>query len=213
LKNIKNDSKFLEEIINTNPGKTKKITDHIIEIVDYLPRVTISNGYFLKKNPTKIKIFISNISKVEKLDFLESFHQGWKLYLQKKPNRSWCKDGKYFDQVKMTECEHTYSFFEGEEFSYLWEKPIFDNTHKKAYEYTNSWEIDADYIKKNFSKEYYKENPDGSIDVEFILYFKPQSYFYLGLGISGVTLLGCVGYLIYDWRKRKSPITHNFHAY
>jgi len=36
-----------------------------------------------------------------------------------------------------------------------------------------------------------------------IVYSK-QSYFYIGLIISGITFISCVGYLIYDWRKNKN---------
>ncbi len=50
----------------------------------------------------------------------------------------------------------------------------------------------------------YKENPDGSIDLELTLYFKPQSYFYLGIIISGTTLILCLSYLGYTfYRQRK----------
>jgi len=73
-------------------------------------------------------------------------------------------------------------------------------------EYVNGWTIDSKYIKQNFPKEYYKENFDGSIDIELVLYFKPQKYFYLGLGISGIILLSCIGYLGWCFarsRKRK----------
>lgn len=67
--------------------------------------------------------------------------------------------------------------------------PIFESSHTEELGYANGRTLDADYIKKNFTKEYYKENPDGSIDVNLTLYFKPQSYFYVGLWVSGVTLL------------------------
>ena len=63
--------------------------------------------------------------------------------------------------------------------NYLYEKPIFEETHHLVNDYANGRTLDADYIKKNFPKDYYKENPDGSIDVNLTLYFKPQSYFYL----------------------------------
>jgi len=78
----------------------------------------------------------------------------------------------------------------------LVENKIFQN-------FSNSWTIDSEYIKSHYSKEYYKENPDGSIDIELTLYFKPQSYFYISLIISGATLIICIVCLIYDWRKEK----------
>ena len=85
------------------------------------------------------------------------------------------------------------------------QEPIFDDTHKMVYEYANQWTIDPEYIRKNYGKEYYHENPDGSIDIRMTLYFRPQSYFYLGLIISGLTLSGCIGYLIVSgvWRRKR----------
>ncbi len=65
-----------------------------------------------------------------------------------------------------------------------------------VYDYANGWTIDPEYIRTHYSREYYRENPDGSMDVRMTLYFRPQSYFYLGLIISGLTLLGCIGYLV-----------------
>lgn len=35
------------------------------------------------------------------------------------------------------------------------------------------------------------------------LYFRPQSYFYLGLIISGTTLILLLGYLVYDIRRKR----------
>ena len=55
--------------------------------------------------------------------------------------------------------------------------------------------------KDNFSRDYYTENPDGSINIELVMYFKPQSYFYLGLIISGTTFISCIAYLVWDRRK------------
>ena len=76
----------------------------------------------------------------------------------------------------ITECVNKdYTFFEGEELKYLREKPIFEETHHLVNDYANGRTLDAEYIKKNFPKDYYKENSD----VNLTLYFRPQSYFYL----------------------------------
>ncbi|MFA5102768.1 MAG: alpha-(1-_3)-arabinofuranosyltransferase family protein [Candidatus Thermoplasmatota archaeon] len=97
----------------------------------------------------------------------------------------------------VTECVPRQKFMEGDEISFIYKKSVFDTTHTKVYGYANQWTIDADSIKKNFDKSNYTENADGSINVELTLYFKPQTYFDLGLIVSGVTLLGCFGYFIY----------------
>lgn len=113
------------------------------------------------------------------------------------------------DTYRVTECSSDATFYAGGEISKLWEKPIFDDTHRLIYEYANAWTIDPEYIKANYSKEYYHENPDGSIDIRVTLYFRPQSYFYLGIIISATTCIVLIGYLIYAWwwsRRRHNRI-------
>lgn len=107
----------------------------------------------------------------------------------------------------ITECiNKDYTFFEGEELKYLYEKPIFDSSHHLVNDYANGRTLDANYIKKNFPKDYYKENPDGSIDVNLTLYFRPQSYFYLGLWVSGVTFFWLIAWLFVDRRRQKNLV-------
>ena len=83
------------------------------------------------------------------------------------------------EQYQVKECQNDkqIDFWEGIE--KILQTSIWDNTHQMEQNYTNSWKIDKEYIRKNFSKEYYHENEDGSIDIKFSIYFKPQSYFYL----------------------------------
>jgi len=52
------------------------------------------------------------------------------------------------------------------------------------------------------------KNADGSYDMEMVVEFFPQRWFYLGLLISGTTFVGCVGYLGWEFvrlirRKRR----------
>jgi len=127
-------------------------------------------------NPTEYKIKLTNIATSTYLNFSEAYHFDWSLRVG---NFNWFNvltDKNYF--------------FDG--------KYHFENDA-----HLNSFLIDPNYIKQNFDKSYYKENPDGSIDVELTLYFKPQSYFYLGIIISGTTLVGCFEYLGYDFVKRR----------
>jgi hypothetical protein len=143
---------------------------------------------------------------------LESFDKNWNLYLDQTPTNSWCTplQGYNNDGNNVTECQPDQKFFEGGELSYLYKKPIFDDTHQFVDDYANSWTIDPNYVKQNFDPSYYKENPDGSIDIELTLYFKPESYFDLGLIFSGTTLLACLGYLGWDFarqRKKKMAAT------
>ena len=40
-------------------------------------------------------------------------------------------------------------------------------------------------------------------DLEVVIRYKPQDWFEMGLGISGITFISCVFYLFYEWRKEK----------
>jgi hypothetical protein len=82
-------------------------------------------------------------------------------------------------------------------------KPIENNqNHLMANGYANSWVVDADAICLNDSVKCIK-NADGSYDFEILVEFWPQRLFYVGLAISLTTLLGCILYLGYDWRRRR----------
>ena len=194
-----------------NKNTFGKIDVYEIKKEYILPKVFLSNTSentklrFFKINPTKYTLSIKNIRDKLNLNFLYTIDRNWMLYLKQNPINFQCDLYENYKNVKTTECLNKPSFFEGEEFSFLWKKSSFNNTQHLFNGYANSWTIDSKYIKSNFSKQYYTNNYDGSIDIELTLYFKPQSWFYLGLIISGLTLFGCLSYLvIYFVRSRKT---------
>lgn len=131
-------------------------------------------------NPTQYQITLKNIKQPIYFNFSEAYNQNWKLRIG---DFSWFKvltNKNYF---------------------------LSDEYHFKNEANLNSFFLNLEYIKKNFPEQY-KENPDGSIDLDMVLYFRPQSYFYLGLIISGAVLIGCLGFLIYYWRKKKTARCH-----
>jgi hypothetical protein len=210
--------KTIKNLLDNNIIENKFSNDkyQIYQVIDesiITTKIFSDNINFNKINPTKYKVNISNVKSNQEISFLDSFHSQWKLYLN--PINSNTKDcnviQEYNNEGKnIKECEHTQKFFEGEELRCLWRQPLFEDSHKLVYDYANQWIIDPDYIKSNFDKSMYKENPDGSIDIELTLYFKPQSYFYLGIIISGTTLILCLSYLGYTfYRQRRQHKSHN----
>lgn len=123
-----------------------------------------------KDSGTKYRISLKNINNKIEVILDEPYSIKWKMYINK-------------------------NNFLGD-LPYLYEKDIYGNTHIRTDIYKNGWVVDPGYIIKNFDKSLYKQNPDGSVDIELTLYFRPQSYFYLGLIVSGTTLFLCAGYLI-----------------
>lgn len=81
-------------------------------------------------------------------------------------------------------------------------KPLFDDAHILANGYANYWTINPLQVCNNNYKICIK-NPDGTYDFELIAEYWPQRLFYLGLGISLLTLLSCLGCLGYDFYRRK----------
>ena len=78
---------------------------------------------------------------------------------------------------------------------------IANEYHYELNGFLNSWYVDTENLCKSNSA--CTKNADGSYDIEMVIEFWPQRWFYLGLIISGTTLFGCLWYLGYDWRKRR----------
>jgi hypothetical protein len=73
--------------------------------------------------------------------------------------------------------------------------------------YANGWIVPAGQFKVQCPKLKVEENGG---DFQIVLEFKPQRSFEIGLLISSTTLLGCIGYLGYDWcRKKKGRTSGN----
>ena len=103
------------------------------------------------------------------------------------------------------------------------EKPIDDQNHLMVNGYANSWVIDVNKVCGQDSeiatpaspslggsldaprndKAVCVKNPDGTYDMEIVVEFWPQRLFYVGVGISGATLLFCLTYLGFDFYRRK----------
>lgn len=82
---------------------------------------------------------------------------------------------------------------------------IGDEFHYKLNDFLNGWHVDPEELCKNGNRACVK-HADGSYDMEMVIEFFPQRWFYIGLLVSGATLVGCVGYLGYDWVRGRRGI-------
>jgi hypothetical protein len=79
---------------------------------------------------------------------------------------------------------------------------VSDDKHFQLDGFLNGWYVEPNILCANNNSACTK-NPDGSYDMEMVLEFFPQRWFYFGLVISGGTFFACIVYLGYAWRKRK----------
>lgn len=111
-------------------------------------------------------------------------------------------DTKYLVKIKDVSNVFTLAFLES--FNKNW---LLLNQRREVGEhfeingYANGWYVDPVQLCKNDNTACAK-NADGTYDMEMTIEFFPQRWFYLGLLISGTTLLSCLGYLTYDFSKR-----------
>ena len=148
-----------------------------------------NNLSFQKINSVKYKLYIRNIKHTQQLKFNDSYHVDWKLFLTKNPSNNFCRKIITSEIRNTLECKNDFTFFNFDELPLLWEIPIFENSQRTTNGTSITWTIDPSFIKKNYGREYYKLNNDGSIDIQLVLYFKQQLYLYYGFVGSLLVLL------------------------
>jgi len=191
-----------------------------------IPKIT-----FVKVNPTKYRIRVEGAKEPYTLVFSESFHRGWKLYLNQTPDSKsrvtnstrlqrlgkWVMrvvggvasritdlflDDKGYGNIvasyfngEVKEGTHRMTFLEPATFETWGREPIAEDRHYLVNGYANSWYITPADV-------------GGQENYELIVEFWPQRLFYIGLGISGMTLISCLAYLIFVGVKEKRISKH-----
>lgn len=133
---------------------------------------------FTLVNPTKKLVHIKGATTPFYLNMSEAYHDKWQLEMNNaklKGLGSWLP----------------------------WAVPdaVAANDHYKLDDFANGWYIDVNKLCKQ--QNLCTKNADGSYDMEMAIEFTPQRWFYVGLIISGTTLIACLGYLGYALVKRR----------
>ncbi len=79
---------------------------------------------------------------------------------------------------------------------------VAENKHVKLNDFQNGWYVDPALLCKQNSSACQK-NADQSYDLNLVVEFASQRWFYVGTVISGLTLLSCTGYVGYTVLRRK----------
>jgi hypothetical protein len=149
-----------------------------------IPKIT-----FVKINPTKYKVKIEGAKDPYTLIFSESFHKGWKAYVNLTQNVILKTQNEYGNIVasyfngEIKEGTHKNIFLDKNTFETWGKTPLSEDQHLLVNGYASSWYINP-------------KDSNNKQDYEIIIEFLPQRYFYIGLFISGLTLIICLGYLI-----------------
>ncbi len=165
-------------------------TENINQEEQAMPRIT-----FTKINPTKYRVRVEGAKEPYTLIFSESFHRGWRAYINKTENLRGTTQNQeeivasYFDG-EIKEGVHRNIFLEKATFETWGKDPLPQERHLLVNGYANSWYITP-------------EDSGGRENYEVIIEFQPQRLFYLGLFISIFVFIGCIIYLIYDKFRNK----------
>lgn len=143
---------------------------NLYELSDVRERIYTDsdNLEFEQISSVKYKIWIKNLEDKETLHFLNNFNSNWKIY----------------DPNWITNIPYSYK-----NISLLTRDTFFGDSQEVHNKYANKWLIDKNTVINNFSKNSYVNNFDWSIDVDLILFYKPQIYYYIGKIITFLTLL------------------------
>jgi hypothetical protein len=136
---------------------------------------------FSLPSPTKKIVRVTSAATPFYLTMSEAYHPGWRLELSgaraQGPVNGWAP----------------------------WAHPqaIATNTHFALDDLTNGWYVDPAAVCRARPPGC-SVNQDGTYNLQLIVEFVPQRWFYLGLVISVGTLVGCVAYTVYAWQKHKN---------
>jgi hypothetical protein len=139
---------------------------------------------FKKVNPTKYQVEVQNATQPFFIIFNENYDPQWNAYVENRATDFTSVVASY-PSLNVKEADHQTNFTP-DDISYLFNTPINEQYHFLANGYANAWYINPQQLN------------NGNTQFTITLYYLPQSYYYLGLLITGITICICLSYLIYS---------------
>jgi hypothetical protein len=160
-------------------------TDNIIlyKYNDATGSIETQDAEIYKISPVHYKLKLHNVSE-RNIVLKEQLHPGWKLFISKNEDLTCVKPVEYKDNLK--ECQTGSYPLSFSDISFLFKKGL---SSSKELIFANGWNIKKEDITTTYDASYYKSNEDGTIEMNIDLYFVPQTYYYLGLIVSGLGIL------------------------
>lgn len=159
---------------------------------------------FKRINSIKYRVKLKDTTEPFFLVFNESFHDGWKLYLDSAKATTPIKND-YRDKEIIGSIENR-GLPSGKFYETYFKKPIAEDKHFLVNTYANAWWLDLDELEKNGR---IKKDEKGNYNFDLIIEFQPQRIFYLSAAISGLALFGCIIYLVFVYSAGKHKAGNN----
>lgn len=149
---------------------------------------------FTVLNPVTYSVRLKNVSLNTPLHFLMSFNKEWKIYA----------DGSRINCQKDndSQCPPSYQLFSGKELGYLFKKPLFEKSHQEYNGYANEWTLSSEEIRQSLPAGSYTTNADGTINIDLVIFYASQSWFYLIFLISVITSISLAAFLVKTRRHK-----------
>ena len=218
LNNIIN--KYSRQYSLTDKTMVIPLFNKVLKISETAKKIIAPTIEFKEINPSKYAVIVHNAKDSFPLIFNLMYLKGWNLYPQIYPIQH--TDNNYYNADNISKSDNKNITFFGNKFisqkingtiqnnnipsghilQTLFQSPYPHKYHFIANGYANSWWINLKYIKK-LGPQYYKVNKNGTYDFEFIIDYWPQRLLYIGIIISGTTVILFSVYLIYDAIKKR----------
>jgi len=169
--------RFLEEVKLDSLEKIK-----IYENKEFLPHIFVEDS-----SGRRLGSEFEIIGQTKKEVVARSIGDDFVLVMNNAFDRNWKVSGKnqkeFFSSWSLFGATH----FSGEHFAYV--------------NFLNGWRFNIEDICKN--ADFCEKNSDGTYNIELVVEYWPQRWYYFGLLISGLSLLGCALFLLYTNLIRK----------
>lgn len=150
---------------------------------------------FKKINPMKYRVRIHNLRDNIPIVFSNAYHPGWKLLVSASQPSFEPAAGPALISPVLQGTQQNQNLPDGQLTEALSLHSIDEKFHQRANEYANSWWLDLDYLKNNFSDQL-RARPDGGYDIEMVLEFTQRQYFWAGTLLSLSTIITSIVWLL-----------------
>lgn len=158
---------------------------------------------FQKIDSVTYVITLSHISTSTIVRFLESYDPKWMLYPLPQALTPTCSTLVYSENG-VNECSQNEKT--KIPFQFLLTMRPYSATHRVYANYANEWVLNKNDIERKVPSSYYHVNSDGTITTSFLLFFKPQLYFYMGIFVSAISTIACLVYLTIHFLHKKKYV-------